>query len=257
MKTKKLNKKIFSLLMAGIITSISIMPVNAATTKANEAVTVSTLEEKYDLETVSSIPDGVIPVKFNNANQAEEFIKTVIKNEKAGKTLDLSDYVSKMKKNEKYGLCVDLSDVELSDDDFVEDQKVEDQTGTNVVKSSSLQKNSSQKNSKIYALATTYNGVESGSVDVSPLESMQIQASVTYSSSNHKYVSCRSVTSFLNGFTLGNSWEQTDYSANITNWNRRLSVTVYGQMSHYILINTSLTKLGSEPKSYNITWNTF
>ena len=76
-----------------------------------------------------------------------------------------------------------------------------------------------------------------------------------YSYSKGKFTRVNSVTSSFTGVTIGNEWVQDTYSSSISNHGKKLTVTIYGHFDHYILVNTRLTKVGSEKKSYKATWS--
>ncbi|WP_035798718.1 hypothetical protein [Butyrivibrio sp. NC3005] len=99
--------------------------------------------------------------------------------------------------------------------------------------------------------ASSNTGVKTSSI-VTGLGSINVYAK--YSFVKGKFTKVNSVTTSYTGLTIGNEWVQDTYSSSITKGGKKLSVSVYGHYDHYILVNTSLTKISSSKANYNVSW---
>ena len=105
-------KKICSVLLVSILTfSIGNMTVSAM----QESSEITQLEQKYNLEKETEVPEGVIPFKFETTAEAEKFIKLLKENEDKG-DLTLPSYVLERSKEVGY---IDLSNTNLSKENFI------------------------------------------------------------------------------------------------------------------------------------------
>lgn len=63
------------------------------------------------------------------------------------------------------------------------------------------------------------------------------------------------MTSSCTGLVFGIDWEQDSYDSDISKSGKKLSVNIYGHFDYYLLIETTLTKISSENKTYSVSWD--
>lgn len=225
-------KKICSVLLVSILTfSIGNMTVSAT----QESSEITQLEQKYNLEKETEVPEGVIPFKFETTAEAEKFIKLLKENEDKG-DLTLPSYVLERSKEVGY---IDLSNTNLSKENFIK-------TASTIPAQSS------------YNPRQRINTVEHKKIPINGgMVNMNIEVEATYlwkSDIGNYYSSYRGVNSYLTGLYFGNSWTQTSSAVNITNRGKTLNATVRGKWDYYILIDTSLTSIAGKTKTYSASW---
>lgn len=229
-----MRKKLYSLLLIGTIScSIFNTPVSAAETSNQIAQQEVANELGGNVITFNDIPENVIPIKFDTIEQAKNYIELSDKMLSEGKQLSLSEndinstYDTKNK-------VLDFSNFDINENDY---KKVDLIENTNL--------------DIPVTLANT--GIKVASIKENIISSINIYASYTYA--NSKFTSVTGVTSSYTGVTMGNAWTQDTYSSSITSAGKKLNVTVYGHYDHYILVNTTLTKIGSSKADYSASWN--
>ena len=116
----------------------------------------------------------------------------------------------------------------------------------------------SNENRLIFTRNASDTDIKSKSIAITTIFSVDIQtinifAKYKYAKNNFKEVV--DVTSSYTGVTLGSEWNQDSFSSDITKKGKKLSVTVYGHFDFYVLIKTTLTKVGSENRTFSASWN--
>ena len=106
--------------------------------------------------------------------------------------------------------------------------------------------------SRIFKRAASNTATKTKSFNIDGVAFLNVYANYTYA--NNKFTSVTSVTTSHTGLTIGNSWVQDTYSSSITDSGNKLNVTVYGHYDHYILVNTTLTRIGSSKANYSASW---
>lgn len=87
---------------------------------------------------------------------------------------------------------------------------------------------------------------------ITGLDALNVYVNYTYGDS--KFISVDSVTTSHTGVTIGNEWNLDTYTYYYGANGRRLYLTIYGHWDHYILVNSSLTRIGSDKKEYSTSW---
>lgn len=214
----------------------TVMSFTPSTIQAKANYGIESIEQKYNLQKVDyELPENAKVLKFDTVEQAEDFLIILKENEETG-ILNLESLVSSDELNED---IINLSNVDISENNFIKDENI-------IIDAES-----------IYMGSRAINTIEHASTNVGGTAFLNVDASATYdwkSGVGNHYTTCSSVSSYMSGFYLGSAWTQTSYAYNITNRGKTLNVTVRGKYDYFILINTSLTHLGGQAKSYNASW---
>ncbi len=232
MNKKWRNRLAVGLCMVAIANSMGGSSINASTKNTDEREAIMELEE---LETVkeakiieqSELPENVIPIKFNDVEEAKEYIELLEENpeyEMSSETLfecyDIENNV------------IDLSGVDVEKEMEMGDENKQPENISEVLSSANTHTATSKKK-----LGAGY-----------------IHIDVEYTVKNQKFKSIKSISSYFTGVTFGNSWEQKSTSQRISSNGKEMSVTVKGVVTHYFLLDVGLTELWSETKTYTPSW---
>lgn len=232
-----MNKKWRNRLAVGLcITAITNVMggsnINASTKDADEREAIMELE---DLEAVkeakiikqSEVPENVIPIKFNDVEEAKKYIELVEENPE----YEIS--------SETLFECYDI------------ENNVIDLSGVDVEKEMEMVNENEQpeNSSEVLSSANTYTATSK-----KQLGAGYVHIDVEYTVSNQKFKAIKSISSYITGITFGNSWDQKSTSKSISNNGKKMSVTVKGVVTHYFLLDVGLTELWSETKTYTPSW---
>lgn len=233
-----MNKKWRNRLAVGLcITAITNVMggsnINASTKDADEREAIMELE---DLEAVkeakiikqSEVPENVIPIKFNDVEEAKKYIELVEENPE----YEIS--------SETLFECYDI------------ENNVIDLSGVDVEKEMEMVNENEQPENISEVLSSANTSIATWKEQ---LAVMKINIDVEYAHNNKKYTSIKNISSYLTGITAGNSWEQKSTSKRISNNGQKMSVTVKGVLTHYLLLDVGQIEACSKTKTYNPTWN--
>lgn len=211
-----------------ILSSISIDAKENDTQFENVKRECSELKEITDKE----IPKSVVPIRFKNSKEAIKYIKMLKKNDDENKVLVLSN-VEAIKYYDEKNNYIDLSGKNIDENMF---QKVDDAIAStsDLIESAANTKMKTKTTSRLFM-------------------TQHISAQYSYLS-NGRFKDVKSVSSWYTGLVWGNNWIQRSYSSNIYDKRRKLKVTIAGEMEHYIMINTTLTRIQSSPRTLVAKW---
>ena len=202
---------------------------------AEDSKTVTQLIEltgNQNVDVINSVPENIVPIYFDEVQKASEYINIIDKYDVSLSSEDALKYYDENNNR------IDLSGVEISDLNFV----------SNNYDIVSLEDN----DNGIMPLASN-TGIKSKVVYSNGISKLHVDATYAYASG--KFTSVKSVTSYYTGLTIGNEWKQKSYASSITNSGKTLNVTVNDVFDHYVYINTTITRLSSEKKTYKVSWN--
>lgn len=233
MNKKWRNRLAVGLCMVAIANSMGGSSINASTKNADEREAIMELEE---LETVkeakiieqSDVPENVIPIKFNDVEEAKEYIELLEEKPEYGIS------------SETLFECYDI------------ENNVIDLSGVDVEKKMEMMNENNQSENFVEVLSSANTRIATWEKQ---LAVMKINIDVEYTHNNKKFKSVKNISSYLTGFTAGNSWEQKSTSKSITNNGSKMSVTVKGVLTHYLLLDVGQIEVCSKTKTYNPTWN--
>lgn len=229
-----MKKKIYSLLLIGVLSfNMSSTPVFASGVDTINQQEIAS-ELNGTIITTDELPDNVIPIKFDNIEQAKKYIQLSEQMLSEGKSLNLSENQLESAYDSENNI-MDFSNLNITEKDY-----------------QAVSPKLSQINDSSSILSTN-TGVKTYSKSMNLTASFNIYAKYSYA--NSKFKSVISVTSTYTGLTIGNSWTQDTYSSSITSSGKKLNVTVYGHFDHYIIIDTTLTQISSTKKQYSASWD--
>lgn len=233
-----MNKKWRNRLAVGLcITAIANVMggsnINASTKDTDEREAIMELE---DLESVkeakvikqSELPENVIPIKFNDVEEAKKYIELV-------------------EENPEY---------EINSETLYENYDIEnnviDLSGVDVKKEMEKENENEQpeNSSEVLSSANTYTATWKKQFGFG-----KMNIDVEYTHKNGKFTSIKDINSYLSGVTIAHSWEQQSTSKRIYNSGKKMSVTVKGVATHYFVLEIGLTELYSDVRTYNPVWN--
>ncbi len=215
---------------AAIVNSMNGSNINATVRGMDEEEIIENLENIASVEEVkmidkSEVPENVIPLKFNNIEEAKKYLEFEEENQ---------DYtISAETLYECYDVennVVDLSGIDIENETVQENEQPLE-----------LLEMSSSANTKI---ATSSQLIDTGAFHID----------VEYTEKQQKFKSIKNISSYYTGFTFGRSWEQMSTSKSITQNGKKMSVSVNGMTKHYILIDCGMTEIASCRSSYSATW---
>lgn len=238
-----MNRKIFALIL--VLVSL-VSSVNAAEPLGDRVPIDDSISVKLGGVEISfdDVPEDVIILEFSSVLDALSYFDLLEQMESEGKILALSDADIADFYNEETR-SVNFSEMGISEDDFVLHKNINQ--GEDIFEFPEEEINLGEN------VSALYNGVKSKKYTIGLFQYMTIRAEYTRNST--RFTKINSVTSTFSGITIGNSWTQDTCTKNILSNGKKISVTVYGHFDHYILINTSLTRLGTSTKSYSATWS--
>lgn len=213
-----------------IVNSMNGSNISATVREMDEEEIIENLENVASVEDVkmidkSEVPENVIPLKFNNIEEAKKYLEFEEENQ---------DYtISAETLYECYDVennVIDLSGIDIENETVQENEQPLE-----------LLEMSSSANTKI---ATSSQIIDTGVFHID----------VEYTEKQQKFQSIKNISSYYTGFTFGNSWEQMSTSKSITQNGKKMNVSVNGIMRHYILIDCGMTEISSCRRSFSATW---
>lgn len=206
--------------------------INASTQDTDEREAIIELEELEFVKEAkvieqSEIPENVIPIKFNDVEEAKKYIELIEENPEYGMS------------SETLFECYDI------------ENNVIDLSGVDVEKKMKMvnENDQSENTSEVFSSANTYTATSK-----KQLGAGYVHIDVEYTVKDQKFKAIKNISSYFTGVTFGNSWDQKSTSKSISNNGKKMSVTVKGVVTHYFLLDIGLTEIWSENKTYKPSW---
>lgn len=228
-----MKKQIIAVVATIMLCNYNIFGYAYGVEKNEEFVKVKEVFGEVELISENDMPDDVVPIKFDTAEEALNYLEIVNEQAKEGKELVLLDTEVIQYYDEKADV-IDLSGIEIKEDMFKDAEQQKDIKIGGVIECAENTKSKSKD---------TWKGPIHEHIDV------------VYTYYNDKrFKDVVDVTSYYTGLTFGNNWVQKSYTYEITENGTKLKVNIKGVMEHYILINTALTRLASDARTLTAEW---